>query len=80
MSGFLQSSTTRLIYAYHDSDPTDSSAPSEYHGPFRGVMSLYLLEAKVKTISLPDDARHFDMTVNNVSNTHLHSLNLCVLL
>ena len=64
----FQSSTTRLIYAYGDKDPTDSSAPTEYHGSTnRGVKSVYLLMPPAKAPELPADAQTFEMKVSSVS-------------
>jgi len=67
----LQTSTTRLIYAFGDTDPTNNVLSSlNYHGATnRGVKSVYLLDtaSKIPDESLPDDLQYFDLTVTNVS-------------
>ena len=66
----LQSSTTRLIYAFGDTDPADSSAPTEYHGTRnRGSKSIYLLEPKDTAPPKPDDALIYDVLNDNVRHS-----------
>ena len=63
----FQSSTTRLIYAYGDSDPVDSSAPTEYHGSDnRGAKSVYLLETNTPAPSQPQGALIYEIVTNQV--------------
>ncbi|KAF6023515.1 moxd1 [Bugula neritina] len=65
----IMTSTTRLIYAFGDTDPTNNVlSSSNYHGATkRGVKSVYLLDtaSKIPDESLPDDLQYFDLTVTN---------------
>ncbi|KAF6023516.1 hypothetical protein EB796_018164 [Bugula neritina] len=65
----IMTSTTRLIYAFGDTDPTNNVLSSlNYHGATnRGVKSVYLLDtaSKIPDDSLPDDLQYFDLTVTN---------------
>ncbi|KAF6023519.1 moxd1 [Bugula neritina] len=66
----IMTSTTRLIYAFGDTDPTNNVLSSlNYHGATnRGVKSVYLLDtaSKIPDESLPNDLQYFDLNVTDI--------------
>lgn len=60
---FFQTDTVRVIWALHDSDPK-SLGDLAYHTK-RDKQSVYLLGPP--TLSVPEDAKRWDLTLNNVS-------------
>ncbi|CAH1799271.1 unnamed protein product [Owenia fusiformis] len=62
----IDDGTMRLIWSMHHEDPT-SETDLPYHGGNRGSRSVQLLSQNTKTVNLPADALHLDITLTNVS-------------
>ena len=66
---FLQDQTIRLIYSYHELDPTSETSPPYHGAEHRGTKSVSLLSSSLPSpVFQQDDLKIYEFRTRNVSN------------